>query len=86
MGFKADKSWVWRNMKEEEKEEDLWFHSEKLALAYGMLHSPPLSPLIISNDLRMCGNCHASTKLFSKMYLYVYLFHLSLFVLFFEKI
>lgn len=60
-------------MTEEEKEDDLCFHSEKLAMAYGLLHTPPESTLVVTKNLRVCGNCHTSTKLFSKMYLISYL-------------
>lgn len=67
-GFKPDTSWVLRDMTEEEKEDDLCYHSELLAIAYGMIHTPPHSTLIITKNLRVCGNCHASTKSFSEMY------------------
>ncbi len=55
-------------MTEEEKEDDLCYHSEKLAMAYGIMKTPPGTPLTITKNLRICGNCHASTKAFSKMY------------------
>jgi len=50
------------------EEEDLQFHSEKMALALGLIHSQAGQRLIISKNLRMCGNCHTSFKLFSGMY------------------
>lgn len=67
-GFKSDTSWVLKNINEEEKEDDLCYHSEKLAMAYGLLHTPPKSSLTITKNLRVCGNCHSSTKMFSKIY------------------
>ena len=71
-GFKPDTSWVLRHMTEQEKEDDLCYHSEKIAMAYGLLHTPPGATITITKNLRVCGNCHASTKLFSKIYLYFF--------------
>jgi hypothetical protein len=65
---------VLRNWSEEEKEDDLCYHSEKIAMAYGFLHTPPKSTLTIAKNLRVCGNCHNATKFISKMYPLAYLF------------
>ncbi|KAH9741771.1 pentatricopeptide repeat-containing protein [Citrus sinensis] len=41
-------------------------HSEKLALAFGLISTSPGSPLRVIKNLRMCGDCHSPTKYVSK--------------------
>eukprot|EP00268_Persea_americana_P020906 TRINITY_DN20957_c0_g1_i2.p1 TRINITY_DN20957_c0_g1~~TRINITY_DN20957_c0_g1_i2.p1 ORF type:complete len:1048 (+),score=191.76 TRINITY_DN20957_c0_g1_i2:99-3242(+) len=43
------------------------FHTEKLALCYGIISSHSHSPIRISKNIRMCIDCHTSTKLISKI-------------------
>ncbi|KAE8674051.1 Pentatricopeptide repeat-containing protein [Hibiscus syriacus] len=43
---------------EEEKGDLLTEHSEKLALAYGILVSTPGAPIHVTKNLRVCGDCH----------------------------
>ncbi len=42
-------------------------HSEKLAIAYGIIGSPPKTPLLIIKNLRVCVDCHEYTKAVSKL-------------------
>ncbi|GAV71167.1 PPR domain-containing protein/PPR_2 domain-containing protein/PPR_3 domain-containing protein/DYW_deaminase domain-containing protein [Cephalotus follicularis] len=51
----------------EETEETLCTHSERLAIAYGLISSAPGSTLRIRKNLRACVNCHSATKLISKL-------------------
>ncbi|XP_057749340.1 pentatricopeptide repeat-containing protein At2g41080-like isoform X2 [Arachis stenosperma] len=48
------------NVEEEKRKEALWHHSEKLAVAFGMLcgSAPPGKPLRIVKNLRICKDCH----------------------------
>ncbi|XP_050225687.1 putative pentatricopeptide repeat-containing protein At5g52630 [Mercurialis annua] len=50
-----------------EKMEALWYHSEKLALAFGMISgaAPPGKALRIVKNLRICKDCHEAFKYFS---------------------
>ncbi|KAG8079127.1 hypothetical protein GUJ93_ZPchr0007g3472 [Zizania palustris] len=41
-------------------------HSEKLAVAFGMLHLPQSAPIRIMKNLRVCRDCHFTMKLLSK--------------------
>lgn len=41
-------------------------HSEKLALAFGLISTSPGSPLRVIKNLRMCGDGHSPTKYVSK--------------------
>ncbi|XP_078440460.1 pentatricopeptide repeat-containing protein At5g52850, chloroplastic-like [Wolffia australiana] len=42
-------------------------HSEKLALAFGLLHSPPGAPVRVIKNLRICIDCHAFMELASRV-------------------
>lgn len=53
---------------EEEKEMTVSYHSERLALAFGLLNSGPGEVLRIMKNLRICGDCHLAFKLLSKAY------------------
>ena len=52
---------------EEEKEELINYHSEKLAISFGLISTPPNSTLLITKNLRVCPDCHESTKFISKI-------------------
>lgn len=42
-------------------------HSEKLAVALGMISLPEMAPIRVMKNLRICGDCHTSMKLFSEI-------------------
>lgn len=67
-GFVADTSEVLQEMEEEWKEGALRHHSEKLAIAFGLISTKPGTKLTIVKNLRVCRNCHEATKLISKIY------------------
>lgn len=50
-----------------EKQDALCGHAEKLALAYGLLNTPDGSTLLVTKNLRMCSDCHSSTKIMSRI-------------------
>lgn len=58
---------VLMDISEEEKEENLSFHSEKLALAYAILKTGPGAKISISKNLRICDDCHRWIKLVSRV-------------------
>ncbi|XP_027357306.1 pentatricopeptide repeat-containing protein At3g62890-like [Abrus precatorius] len=53
---------------EEDKETALSVHSEKLAIAFGLMNTAPGTPIRIVKNLRVCGDCHQATKFISKVY------------------
>nr|XP_010918777.1 pentatricopeptide repeat-containing protein At4g21065-like [Elaeis guineensis] len=67
-GHVADTSGIFLNIDEEEKETVLAYHSEKLAMAFGLISTAPHTPIRIVKNLRVCDDCHAATKLLSKIY------------------
>ncbi|XAR57293.1 hypothetical protein NMG60_11025379 [Bertholletia excelsa] len=56
------------DIEEEEKEDALSYHSEKLAIAFALIASEHKMPIRIIKNLRVCGDCHESTKLISRIY------------------
>ncbi|ESQ44430.1 hypothetical protein EUTSA_v10005859mg [Eutrema salsugineum] len=44
------------------------FHSEKLAIAYGLMTTPSGTTLRITKNLRVCRDCHSFTKCVSKAF------------------
>ncbi|KAL2348858.1 hypothetical protein Fmac_002858 [Flemingia macrophylla] len=67
-GFVPDTSEVLYDMDEEWKEGALSQHSEKLAIAFGLISTKPGTTIRIVKNLRVCGNCHSATKLISKIF------------------
>ncbi len=68
IGYKPDTSWVLHDVDEQRKRGLLCQHSEKLATVYGLIRTPPGTPLVIVKNLRMCGDCHNATKHIAKAY------------------
>ncbi|KAI4313638.1 hypothetical protein L6164_026597 [Bauhinia variegata] len=57
------------NVGKVEKKEALWYHSEKLAVAFGVLSesAPMLKPLRIVKNLRICKDCHEAFKYMTRV-------------------
>ncbi|XP_077240034.1 tetratricopeptide repeat (TPR)-like superfamily protein [Tasmannia lanceolata] len=66
-GYVADKTSVLHDVEEDEKRDMLCEHSERLAIAFGLLNTKPGTPLQIMKNLRVCGDCHIVTKYISKI-------------------
>ncbi|CAM6127307.1 unnamed protein product [Calypogeia fissa] len=66
-GYVPDTRFVLQEVEEEEKIRRLWDHSEKLALAFGLLNTPPNTPLRILKNLRVCDDCHTAFKFIAKL-------------------
>ncbi|XVF82088.1 hypothetical protein PTKIN_Ptkin16aG0015900 [Pterospermum kingtungense] len=64
-GYVADVSYALQDTDEEQKEHNLWNHSERLALAFGLLNTPQGSPIRVFKNLRVCGDCHSFYKFVS---------------------
>ncbi|XP_057812670.2 pentatricopeptide repeat-containing protein At4g02750 isoform X2 [Cryptomeria japonica] len=66
-GYAPDTDVVLHDVEDEQKEQLLGHHSEKLAIAFGLINTPPGTPLQIIKNLRVCGDCHSVIKLISKI-------------------
>ncbi|XP_011629220.2 putative pentatricopeptide repeat-containing protein At3g15930 [Amborella trichopoda] len=67
-GYIPDTSEVLLDIGEEERQSALLRHSEKLAIAFGLIGSKPKATIRIVKNLRMCGDCHSLAKFISKIY------------------
>jgi pentatricopeptide repeat protein len=66
-GYVACTKFVLHDVEEEEKVFHLCHHSEKLAIAFGLINTAPQTPLQIRKNLQVCEDCHTSTKCISKI-------------------
>ncbi|EPS69104.1 hypothetical protein M569_05662, partial [Genlisea aurea] len=68
-GYRPDGAFALHDVDEEEKVQNLRNHSEKLAVAYGIMKLVPRGAAVIRvmKNLRVCGDCHSAIKLVSKV-------------------
>ncbi|CAJ1938521.1 unnamed protein product [Sphenostylis stenocarpa] len=66
-GYIPETKFVLHDIDQEGKEEALLAHSERLAVAYGLLSSSARSPIRVIKNLRVCGDCHTALKIISKL-------------------
>lgn len=66
-GFVPDLQSVLHDVDDELKEEMLSRHSEKLAIAFGLISTPEGTTLRIMKNLRVCNDCHTAIKFISKV-------------------
>ncbi|GMH20519.1 hypothetical protein Nepgr_022360 [Nepenthes gracilis] len=64
-GFVRQTQFVLHDVDEYMKEDMINKHSEKLAIAFGLLVSSKGMPITIIKNLRICGDCHSMAKLVS---------------------
>ncbi|XP_020112868.1 pentatricopeptide repeat-containing protein At1g06140, mitochondrial [Ananas comosus] len=65
LGYVPDLSFTLHDVDDESKEEVLCGHSEKMAMAFGLLRTKDGIPLRITKNLRVCGDCHTASKFIS---------------------
>ncbi|TXG56716.1 hypothetical protein EZV62_018029 [Acer yangbiense] len=66
-GYVPDVSSVLHDVEDSEKVKMLNYHSERLAIAFGLLFIPHGLPIRVVKNLRVCGDCHNATKYISKI-------------------
>ncbi|XP_062098694.1 pentatricopeptide repeat-containing protein At1g34160 [Humulus lupulus] len=67
-GYVASTNNVLHDIGEEDKENALSHHSEKLAVAFGLISTSEGTPIQVIKNLRICGDCHMVIKLISKIF------------------
>ncbi|KAM7479521.1 hypothetical protein LguiA_027734 [Lonicera macranthoides] len=67
VGYVPDTNFVLQDLEGEQKEDSLLYHSEKLAIVYGIMSLIRGKTIRIRKNLRICGDCHVFTKLLTKM-------------------
>ncbi|CAN6297652.1 unnamed protein product [Urochloa humidicola] len=66
-GYVPDTRHVLHDVDEGAKVRALMYHSERLAIAFGLVSTPPGTPLRVMKNLRICGDCHNAIKLIAKV-------------------
>ena len=66
-GYRPDTRYVLHDMREEDKVKMLCSHSERIAIAFGLLRTSRFSTLRLKQNMRVCPDCHAATALISKV-------------------
>ncbi|KAI3944608.1 hypothetical protein MKW98_021066 [Papaver atlanticum] len=67
-GFMTKTSDVSVDLVHVEKAQSLCQHSERLAIAFGLISTKSRTPLRIIKNLRVCSDCHCVTKFISRVY------------------
>jgi hypothetical protein len=67
-GYVPEVGSVLHDIEEEEKEDSVSWHSEKLAVAFGMERLCEGKIIRIVKNLRVCRDCHTVMKLISRVY------------------
>ncbi|XP_074309578.1 putative pentatricopeptide repeat-containing protein At1g68930 [Silene latifolia] len=66
-GYIPDLRSVLHDVDDSEKIRMLNHHSERLAIAFGLIFIPHGLPIRVAKNLRVCADCHTVTKLISKI-------------------
>ncbi|RZC67050.1 hypothetical protein C5167_010737 [Papaver somniferum] len=66
-GYMPNTDYVLQDVDQEEKEQVLCSHSEKLAVAFGILNLKGGSSIRVFKNLRVCGDCHTAIKFMSNI-------------------
>ncbi|KAK9118628.1 hypothetical protein Scep_016721 [Stephania cephalantha] len=67
-GYVPDRLCVLHDVEEEDKDLILTNHSEKLAVAFGIMRLEPQMPIYITKNLRVCNDCHSAFKFISQVH------------------
>ncbi|KAH7653155.1 Tetratricopeptide-like helical domain-containing protein [Dioscorea alata] len=67
IGYKQDKYYLLNDMEQEQKDRTAYVHSEKLAVAFGLMSLPSEVPLRVIKNLRVCNDCHNWMKFISNV-------------------
>lgn len=65
LGYLPSTDFVLQDVEEQDKEQILCGHSEKLAIALGLINTSPGTPIRVIKNLRICGDCHVAIKFIS---------------------
>ncbi|KAL9452283.1 hypothetical protein AB3S75_008131 [Citrus x aurantiifolia] len=66
-GYCPERSYSLHDVEDEQKEEMLSFHSERLAIGFALITTVEGSTITVMKNLRVCGDCHHAIKLISKI-------------------
>ncbi|KAK3430986.1 hypothetical protein EUGRSUZ_E02207 [Eucalyptus grandis] len=67
LGYLPDKRFSLHDVEDEQKEESLFYHSERLAIAFALITTVEGSTITVMKNLHICGDCHSAIKLIAKI-------------------
>ncbi|XP_021274003.1 pentatricopeptide repeat-containing protein At2g03880, mitochondrial [Herrania umbratica] len=67
IGYVPETDFVLQDLEGEQRDDSLRYHSEKLAIVFGLMSLSTGSAIRIRKNLRICGDCHNFAKLVAKM-------------------
>uniref|UniRef100_A0A7N0UWQ2 DYW domain-containing protein n=1 Tax=Kalanchoe fedtschenkoi TaxID=63787 RepID=A0A7N0UWQ2_KALFE len=66
-GYVPNTKTVFHDVEDDDKSCMVSSHSERLAVAFGLINTPPGTKLLITKNLRICEDCHVAIKFISKI-------------------
>jgi pentatricopeptide repeat protein len=66
-GYVTNINFILHDVEDEVKKDIICGHSERLAIAFGLMSTSPNTPLRVIKNLRVCGDCHTVTKFIAKI-------------------
>ncbi|KAL7601003.1 hypothetical protein Lser_V15G27140 [Lactuca serriola] len=66
-GYVPNTTPVFHDVDDDEKMGMVCRHSERLAIVFGLISTPPHSRLLITKNLRVCEDCHVAIKFISRI-------------------
>jgi pentatricopeptide repeat protein len=67
VGYVPDTNFALQDLEGEQREDSLRYHSEKLAIVFGMMSLSREKTIRIRKNIRICGDCHTFAKLITKI-------------------
>ncbi|CAN6717250.1 unnamed protein product [Malus baccata var. baccata] len=67
IGYVEDRSNLWNDIEQKQKDPTVYIHSEKLAISFGLLNLSNAVPIRVMKNLRVCNDCHNWIKYMSKI-------------------
>ncbi|KAI3857601.1 hypothetical protein MKW98_028865 [Papaver atlanticum] len=64
-GYVPDLNSVFQDLTDDAERDVLYHHSEKLAIAFGLLRTKPGTTIRVMKNLRICNDCHNASKFIS---------------------
>ncbi|XP_038723437.1 pentatricopeptide repeat-containing protein At5g46460, mitochondrial-like [Tripterygium wilfordii] len=66
-GYIPDHRFDLHDVEGEQKEEMLSYHSERLAIAFGLICTVDGTTITVMKNLRVCGDCHSAIKIIARI-------------------
>eukprot|EP00250_Pteridium_aquilinum_P002397 c12601_g1_i1 orf=1-402(+) len=66
-GYSSCLHWMSQAIANDGKEDAICGHREMLAIIFALINTPEHTPIRVTKNMRVCGDCHFATSLISKM-------------------